>query len=70
MKTIDLTSGQKAQSIYDLSNYHIRFTNPAFSIDDNGVISFDRSRIAEDVYKRQDRARYRGYDPVCPVCAC
>ena len=55
MKTIDLTSGQKAQSIYGLSNYHIRFTNPAFSIDDNGVISFDRSRIAEgDRYAYSD----------------
>ena len=48
MKTIDLTSGQKAQNIYDLSNYHIRFTNPAFSIDDAGVISFDKSRIGAD----------------------
>lgn len=48
MKTIDLTSGQKAQSIYDLSNYHIRFTNPAFSIDDNGIISFDKTQIGED----------------------
>lgn len=55
MKTIDLTGGQKAQSIYGLSNYHIRFTNPAFSIDDNGVISFDRSRIAEgDRYAYSD----------------
>ena len=48
MKTIDLTSGQKAQSIYDLSNYHIRFTNPAFSIDDNGIISFDKDQIGKD----------------------
>lgn len=48
MKTIDLTSGQKAQSIYDLSNYHIRFTDPAFSIDDNGIISFDKTQIDED----------------------
>jgi uncharacterized repeat protein (TIGR02543 family) len=48
MKTIDLTSGQKAQSIYDLSNYHIRFTDPAFSIDDNGIISFDKTQIGED----------------------
>mgnify|MGYP001661113113 CR=1 FL=1 len=55
MKTIDLTSGQKTQSIYGLSNYHIRFTNPAFSIDDNGVISFDRSQIAEgDRYAYSD----------------
>ena len=38
-----------------VSNYHIRFTNPAFSIDDNGVISFDRSRIAEgDRYAYSD----------------
>lgn len=48
MKTIDLTSGQKAQSVYDLSNYHIRFTDPAFSIDDNGIISFDKNQIGED----------------------
>lgn len=48
MKTIDLTSGQKAQSIYDLSHYHIRFTNPAFSIDNNGIIRFDRAQIDED----------------------
>ena len=48
MKTIDLTSGQKAQSVYDLSNYHIRFTDPAFSIDDNGIISFDKTQIGED----------------------
>ncbi len=48
MKTIDLTSGQKAQSVYDLSNYHIRFTNPAFSIDNNGIISFDRDQIGKD----------------------
>ena len=48
MKTIDLTSGQKAQSIYDLSNYHIRFTDPAFSIDDNGIIRFDKNQIGED----------------------
>ena len=48
MKTIDLTSGQKAQSVYDLSNYHIRFTDPAFSIDDNGIISFDKTQIDED----------------------
>ncbi len=48
MKTIDLTSGQKAQSIYDLSNYHIRFTDPAFSIDSSGTISFDKNQIGED----------------------
>ena len=48
MKTIDLTSGQKAQSIYDLSNYHIRFTDPAFSIDSSGIISFDKTQIGED----------------------
>ena len=48
MKTINLTSGQKAQSVYDLSNYHIRFTDPAFSIDDNGIISFDKTQIGED----------------------
>ncbi len=47
MKTIDLTSGQKAQSVYDLSNYHIRFTNPAFSIDNQGIIRFDKSQIGE-----------------------
>ena len=44
MKTIDLTSGQKAQSVYDLSNYHIRFTDPAFSIDDNGTLALTRPR--------------------------
>ena len=55
MKTIDLTSGQKAQSVYDLSNYHIRFTDPAFSIDQNGTISFDKSQIgADDRYAYTD----------------
>ena len=47
MKTIDMTTGQRAQGIYDISNYHIRFTNPAFSIDDKGIISFDKGSLAE-----------------------
>ncbi len=48
MKTIDLTSGQRAQHVYALSDFHIRFTDPAFSMDSSGAIRFDKSQIGED----------------------
>lgn len=47
MKVIHMKNGERAQDIYDISNFNIRFTNPAFSIDDKGIISFDKASIPE-----------------------
>ena len=47
MKTIRMTSGERAQDIYDLSNFHVRFTNPAFSMDNQGVIHFDKDSLPQ-----------------------